>query len=259
MTATHDIPIERIHPGSNQARRRFDEAALDELAESLRASGVIQPVVVRSDGRDYELLAGERRWRAAQRAGLATIPAIVRDDLDPVASQVLGLVENLQRESLSPMETAYGLRRLADLLALTHEEIGHRVGKSRVYVSNFLRLLKLCDEVAAMVDAGDLSMGHARALAGVDASVQRKVAAECSRGNWSVRQLERALARRAAGGEAAGGRREPEWERLERALGEHLACPVTLQADGSGRGELRLRFFSLDELDGLLEQLGYRE
>lgn len=257
MTSTREVPIEQIRPGANQARRRFDEGALDELAESLRASGVIQPVVLRTTEEGYELLAGERRWRAAQRAGMQLIPAIIRDDLDPVAAQVLGLVENLQRESLSPMETARGLRRLADLLELTHEAIGHRIGKSRVYVSNFLRLLKLCEEVAGMVDAGQLSMGHARALAGVPPEQQKRMAAECLRRNWSVRQLERALARAAA--PAGASKREPEWERLERALGEHLACPVTLQADGSGRGELRLRFFSLDELDGLLEQLGYRE
>lgn len=257
-TTTRDVPIEQIRPGANQARRRFDEAALGELAESLRASGVIQPVVLRSIDDGYELLAGERRWRAAQRAGMKRIPAIVRNDLDPVSAQVLGLVENLQRESLSPMETAQGLRRLADLLELTHEAIGHRIGKSRVYVSNFLRLLKLCDEVSAMVDAGELSMGHARALAGVAPEQQKRMADECLRRSWTVRQLEKALAR-AAAPKPADGRREPEWERLERALGEHLACPVTLQADGSGRGELRLRFFSLDELDGLLEQLGYRE
>ncbi|WP_420427631.1 ParB/RepB/Spo0J family partition protein [Algiphilus sp.] len=258
MTTTRDIPIEKIHPGSNQARRHFDERALDELAESLRSSGVIQPIVLRSDGDQFELLAGERRWRAAQRAGLATVPAIVRDDLDPVAAQVLGLVENLQRESLSPMETAYGLKRLATLLDLTHEKIGQRVGKSRAYVSNFLRLLTLCEDVGAMVDAGQLSMGHARALAGVDAALQRRFAKDCLSGQWSVRRLERAIARGRNGG-STPARREPEWERLERQLGEHLACPVTLQADGSGRGELRLRFFSLDELDGLLEQLGYRE
>lgn len=258
MTSTREVPIEQIRPGANQARRRFDEGALDELAESLRASGVIQPVVLRATDDGFELLAGERRWRAAQRAGMKRIPAIVRNDLDPVAAQVLGLVENLQRESLSPMETAQGLRRLADLLGLTHEAIGHRVGKSRVYVSNFLRLLKLCEEVAAMVDAGELSMGHARALAGVAPEQQKRFAAECRQRNWTVRQLEKALAR-AAEPASSNGRREPEWERLERALGEHLACPVNLQADGHGRGELRLRFFSLDELDGLLEQLGYRE
>lgn len=258
MTTTRDIPIEKIHPGRNQARRHFDEGALDELAESLQASGVIQPIVLRTDGEQFELLAGERRWRAAQRAGMSTIPAIVRDDLDPVSAQVLGLVENLQRESLSPMETAYGLKRLSELLELTHEQIGKRVGKSRVYVTNFLRLLTLCEEVGAMVDAGQLSMGHARALAGVDIPTQRRMAKECVSGSWSVRRLERAIARGRSGG-TTPARREPEWERLERQLGEHLACPVTLQADGTGRGELRLRFFSLDELDGLLEQLGYRE
>lgn len=259
MTTTRDIPIEKIHPGRNQARRHFDEVALDELAESLQTSGVIQPIVLRTDGDQFELLAGERRWRAAQRAGLRTVPAIVRDDLDPVSAQVLGLVENLQRESLSPMETAFGLKRLAELLELTHEQIGKRVGKSRVYVTNFLRLLTLCEEVGAMVDAGQLSMGHARALAGVaDVAAQRRMAKESVAGSWSVRRLERALARDRSGS-TTPARREPEWERLERQLGEHLACPVSLQADGTGKGELRLRFFSLDELDGLLEQLGYRE
>lgn len=257
MTETRDIPLHRIRPGSNQARRHFDDTALEELAESLRCSGVVQPVILRSHDDHYELLAGERRWRAAQRAGLDTIPALIRDDLDPVEAQVLGLVENLQRESLSPMETAHGLKRLADLLELTHEAVGRRIGKSRVYVTNFLRLLSLCDAVQALIDDGRLSMGHARALVGLDAAGQKRLARSCVAAGWSVRRLEREVAAVREPRDASG--RPREWERLERMLAEHLACPVSLTADKRGRGELRMRFHSLDELDGLLERVGYKE
>src|SRR5579872_3251176 len=137
------IPVDRIRPGSTQTRRRFDPEALAELAESIRESGVVQPVVLRSVGRGYELLAGERRWRAAQQAGLHEIPALVRDDLSDSEAFVLGLIENLQRESLSPIETADGLRRLSETFGLRHEDVGTRIGKSRSYVTNHLRLLAL--------------------------------------------------------------------------------------------------------------------
>lgn len=259
MTVIREIPIEQIRPGSNQARRVFDDAGIDELAASLASSGMVQPIVLRTIDGGFELLAGERRWRAAQRAGMHRVPAIVRDDLDAVDAQILGLVENLQRESLRPMETAAGLRRLADLLGLTHDEVGRRVGKSRVYVTNFLRLLTLCDAVAAEVDAGTLSMGHARCLVGLDADVQQRLARECVQQNWSVRQLERAAGKARGPATRPSPPRPVEWQRLERALGEHLACPVRVEADSKGSGELRLRFFSLDELDGLLERVGYRE
>ena len=160
-----EVPIDLIRPGSQQARRYFNPEALTELAESIRESGVVQPVVLRTRVWGFELLAGERRWRAAQQAGLHEIPAIVRDDLSDTEAFVIGLIENLQRESLTPMETASGLKRLGELFELTHEEIGERVGKSREYVSNYLRLLNLAPPVQALVNEGHLNPGHAKILA----------------------------------------------------------------------------------------------
>jgi ParB family chromosome partitioning protein len=257
MITVRDIPIEQIRPGSNQARKRFDADALSELAESIRESGIVQPVVLRSSGNGFELLAGERRWRAAQQAGLRTVPALVRDDLDPVEAQVVGLVENLQRESLTPMETAHGLRRLSEMLDLTHEALGRRVGKSRSYVTNFLRLLSLEADVQTRVDAGDLSMGHARALVGLSPARQRQLAHAAVAERWTVRHLERQAALQRKTTDAPT--KPPEWRQLEQGLAELFACPVVVSADQQGRGEVRLRFHSLDELDGILERFGYRE
>src|SRR6266850_867453 len=148
------VPVDLIWPGTFQARRYFDPRALQELAESIRESGVVSPVVVRSKAPGYELLAGERRWRAAQVAGLHEIPAIVRDDLSEAESLVVGLIENLQRESLTPVETAAGLKQLGDVFGLTHEQVGARVGKSREYVTNYLRLLNLVPPVQSLVNEG---------------------------------------------------------------------------------------------------------
>lgn len=252
-----EVPVDLIRPGSQQARRYFNPDALSELAESIRESGVVQPVVLRTRVWGYELLAGERRWRAAQQAGLHEIPAVIRDDLSDTEAFVVGLIENLQRESLTPLETAAGLKRLGEIFELTHEEIGERVGKSREYVSNYLRLLNLAPPVQALVNEGHLHPGHAKVLAGVATDEQVRWADEVIRHKLSVRQLERKLA-------AARDRKivfkpgKPgDWQRLERELSDHLACPVTVQADRGGKGELRVRFHSLDELDGLLARIGY--
>jgi ParB-like partition proteins len=257
-SASHviQVPVDRIHPGRVQARRRFDETALLALAASLRESGVVQPVVLRSDGEGYELLAGERRWRAAQLAGLQHLPALIRDDLDDGQAQILGLVENLQRESLSPMETATGLDRLARSLGLTHEAVAQRIGKSRAYVSNCLRLLDLAPEVAALVDDGALSLGHAKALAALPEGRQRRLAREAIAGRRSVRWLER----RAAGdAERRPIATDGDHKRLERELSEQLGYAARILTEPDGGGELRLRFASLDELDGLLARIGWRE
>lgn len=256
------IPVDLIHPGAFQARRRFDAEALTELAASIAESGIVQPVVVRSDGDMYELLAGERRWRAAQQAGLHEIPAILRNDLDDREAHVLGLIENLQRESLSPMETARGLLELAELFDLTHEAAGRRIGKSRAYVSNFLRLLKLDDRVQALMDDDQISMGHARVLAGLPLDQQLPLARECVTRNWSVRQLEAAGRRAQAGNSGAQKRRDTgqrrELEKLQGVLSEHMGNKVTVDCDDRGRGEVRIRFHSLDEFEGLLDRWGVK-
>lgn len=255
------IPLDLIRPGSTQARRRFAADALRELAESIRESGIIQPLVLRSLGvgprREYELLAGERRWRAAQMAGLHEVPALIRDDLDESEARVLGLIENLQRESLSPMETADGLRKLGDAHALTHEAIGSRIGKSRAYVTNFLRLLALAPQVQAMLDEGSLSLGHAKVLAGLQLNSQLRWAEACVRDRLSVRALEKRLATGARIAPAPG--KPDDWERLASKLSDHLGYSAAFKPGSANSGELRVKFHDLDELDGLLARIGYRE
>jgi ParB family transcriptional regulator, chromosome partitioning protein len=253
------VPIDLIRPGSFQARRYFDPKALQELAGSIRESGVVSPVVVRSKAPGYELLAGERRWRAAQLAGLHEVPAIVRDDLSDAEALVVGLIENLQRESLTPMETAAGLKQLAELFGLTHEQMGERIGKSREYVTNYLRLLNLAAPVQTLINEGSLSMGHARALAALPLDQQNQWAALVVDQALSVRALERRVS---AAGRVHALPEKPkasDWQALERRLSDQLGYPVTLAADKGGRGELKVRFHSLDELDGILARIGYED
>jgi ParB family chromosome partitioning protein len=252
-----DVPIDLIRPGSQQARRHFDADALRELADSIRESGVIQPIVLRTRVWGYELLAGERRWRAAQQAGLQQIPAILRDDLSDTEAFVLGLIENLQRESLTPMETAAGLKRLGEVFALKHGEIGERIGKSREYVTNYLRLLNLAPEVAALVNEGHILLGHAKVLAGQPLHRQLGWADEIVRRKLTVRALEQRIAVERDRLVLLRPDKHADWQRLERELADHLACPVSVSADKSGRGELRVTFHSLDELDGVLSRIGY--
>lgn len=238
-------------------RRHFDPDAIAGLAQSIRESGVIQPVVVRPVADGYELLAGERRWRAAQLAGQHEIPAVVREDISDDEALVLGLVENLQRESLSPMETAQGLKVLSEQLSLTHGEAAERIGKSRVYVTNFLRLLNLAPGVREQVNAGQLSMGHARALAALPPAQQELWAAQCVAGQWSVRRLEARVRSdvppaKVPAAASGGG----DGQRLARLLEEHLGNKVQVQTDAQGKGALTVHFHSYDELDGLLQRLG---
>jgi ParB family chromosome partitioning protein len=261
MTASsiRQIPLDLIRPGSTQARKRFAPEALRELAQSITESGVVQPIVLRSLGRHYELLAGERRWRAAQLAGLHEIPALVRNDLSEDEAQVLGLIENLQRESLSPMETAEGLRKLGESHRLTHEAIGSRIGKSRVYVTNFLRLLGLAPSVQRMIDDGLISTGHGKVLAGLKLDQQMHWAEAVARDGLTVRALERRLASGAGNASSSTAARPDEWQHLAGKLSDHLGYPTEFRPASNGSGELRVRFHSLDELDGLLARIGYSE
>lgn len=258
-TDIKSIAVDLIQPGAYQARKRFAPEALAELARSISESGLVQPVVLRSTANGYELLAGERRWRAAQLAGVHEIPALVRDDLDDREAYVLGLIENLQRESLSPIETAKGLGMLAATFELTHEAVAGRIGKSRAYVSNFLRLLNLDARVQDWVDAGQLSLGHAKVLAGVEDARQIPLAAETIQKGWSVRALERRCSG-AARKKRARPTRKGDLAGLEKALGETLGNVVNIDYDEKRRrGELRIRFHGLDEFDGLLHRLGYKD
>lgn len=251
------IPVDLIRPGSNQARRHFDESALAELARSIGESGVIQPIVVRTTVWGFELLAGERRWRAAQLAGLHDIPAVVRDDLGESEAYVLGLIENLQRESLSPIETAAGLKRLAESFELTHDEIGDRIGKSREYVSNYLRLLNLEERVATLVNEGHILLGHAKVLAGLDGRHQIRFADEVIRHKLTVRQLERRVSEHRHPRQVFAVGKPGDMERLERELSDLVGSPVAISVEKNGQGELRISFHNLDALDGVLSRLGY--
>ncbi|HET7313330.1 ParB/RepB/Spo0J family partition protein [Salinisphaera sp.] len=254
------LPIESINRDPHQARTRFDPAGLAELADSIRESGVIQPVVVAGDAKTgYRLLAGERRWRAAQRAGLTELPAIVRNDLDPEQARVLGLIENLQRESLGVMDTAHGLARLGDGHGLTHEAIATRIGKSRAYVSNFLRLRQLAAPVQELLDEGRLSIGHGKILAGLDAGDQIRLARRAAAERVNVRRLEQWVRENTRGRRPSADRAPaPELADLEQRLAEHVGNTVRIQYDPARRrGELRIVFHDLDEFEGLLARLGY--
>lgn len=252
-----EIPVDLIRPGSQQARRHFDPQALQELADSIRESGVVQPIVLRTRVWGYELLAGERRWRAAQLAGVHEIPALIRDDLTESEAFVVGLIENLQRESLSPIETAAGLRRLGEVFELTHAEIGARIGKSREYVSNYLRLLNLNPDVANLVNEGHILLGHAKVLAGVPLDQQLRWADEIIRHKLTVRGLEQRINAERDRKLVFRPAKPGDWQILERELADHLACPVIVSADKTGKGELRVKFHTLDELDGVLARIGY--
>ena len=248
-----------IQPGKYQPRHTIDPQHLDELAASIRAQGMIQPVIVRSIGRDrYELIAGERRWRAAQKAGLSEIPALVKVVADQ-AVVAMALIENIQREDLSPLEEAQALSRLIDEFGLTHQQTADAVGRSRAAVSNLLRLLDLPAEIKQLLDTRQLDMGHARALATLPDKRAVALAREAADKRWSVRELEEAVRRLDArrGGKPAkpSMARDPNIVALERDLAEKLATRVNLAHARNGRGKVVIHYHSLDELDGILERI----
>jgi len=254
------LDVLAIQPGKYQPRHHFDTEPLEELAASIKAQGLIQPVVVRSLGGDrYELIAGERRWRAAQKAGLGEIPALVKIVPDQ-AVVAMALIENIQREDLSPLEEASALARLIEEFELTHQQAADAVGRSRAAVSNLLRLLELPAEIKRLLDDRELEMGHARALASLPEKQAVLLALEAAAKGWSVRELEEAARRSAApAAPAASGkpaaRPDPNIAALERDLAEKLATRVSLAHAKNGRGKLVIHYHSLDELDGILERI----
>lgn len=252
------LPLDAIQPGRYQPRSAMDPDRLEELAESIRAQGLVQPVVVRPLAKpgNYELIAGERRWRATRLAGQDTIPAIIRDVPDE-ATLALALIENIQREDLNPLEEATALKRLIEEFELTHGQAAESVGRSRAAVSNLLRLLELAPEVRDLVDSRQLDMGHARALLGLARADQLRAARQVVNLGLSVRQTE-ALVKRLREGQPAPKRaaaRNPDIERLEQELTETLCAPVSLSHRANGKGQVTIRYTSLDELDGILERL----
>ncbi len=255
-----ELPVEFIQRGKYQPRRDMVPDALEELAESIKVQGVMQPIVVRPLGPDsYEIIAGERRWRAAQIAGLATIPTIIRNVSDEAAI-AMALIENIQREDLNPIEEAVALKRFQDEFELTHQEVAAAVGKSRTTVTNLLRLISLCDEVKKLLEHGDLEMGHARCLLTLDEQGQREVARQVVAKSLSVRQTE-ALVRHIQQQETKAvpaAKVDPNIKQLEERLSEQVGVPIAIQHSARGKGKLVFKYSSLDELDGILNHLNYK-
>lgn len=262
------IPVEYIQRGKYQPRRDMHPEALEELSESIKAQGVMQPIVVRpitdpsNPSIQYEIVAGERRWRATQLAGLDKIPAVIRDVPDEAAI-AMALIENIQREDLNPIEEAIALKRLQDEFELTQQEVAAAVGKSRTTVTNLLRLIALGDDVKKMLEHGDLEMGHARALLPLPSLEQRDVARQVVAKGLSVRQTE-ALVRRLQQQQDnkdekfdAEKRIDPDIKKLQDGLSEKIGVPVQVQHGAKGKGKLVLNYSSLDELDGILNHMNY--
>lgn len=251
------LPVATIRPGRYQPRTNMDETALTELADSIRTHGVVQPIVVReTPAGDYELIAGERRWRAAQMAGLDVIPSVVRRVADEIAL-VVGLIENIQRENLNPVEEANGLRRLLDEFGLTHQQVADSIGRSRAAVSNLLRLLNLAPAVRVHLENGRLEAGHARAILSLPREQQLTVADTVIQQRLSVRQTEQ-LVRRYLSGKRKEKRKtapkDADLRQLEEELSQQLAATVSLEQRGQG-GRVIIEYNSLDELEGILERL----
>lgn len=254
--ALRQLPVDLLQRGRYQPRLDMRPEALQELADSIRAQGVVQPIVVRPIGSGrYEIIAGERRWRAAQLAGLHELPAVVRDVPDQ-AAMAMALIENIQREELNPMEEAGALHRLVEEFGLTHQQVAEAVGRSRAAVSNLLRLLSLEPEVRELLEHGQLEMGHARALLALPGPAQVSAARTVVARHLSVRETEALVRRHAQPAPApAPSRIDPDVRRLQDDLSERLGARVRLETGAKGRGRLIIDYNSLDELDGILAHI----
>ena len=253
---TTEVALDALVPGRYQPRVRMDETALAELAESIRAQGLIQPILVRpGDAGRFEIIAGERRWRAAGMAGLERVPVIVKEVTDR-AALAMALIENIQREDLNPLEQATGLKRLVDEFKLTHDEAAKAIGASRSQATNLLRLLALAPSIQALLAEKRIDMGHARALLSLDGARQIEIANRVAALGLSVRQTEE-LVRTALNGRRVASARKSnrDMERLERELSDQLGTSVNIRAGRRGTGQLTIRYASLDHLDHLIEKL----
>ena len=251
------LPLDLIQRGKYQPRRDMDPQALEELASSIRSQGVMQPIVVRPiEGNRFEIIAGERRWRASQQAGKDTIPAMVKDVPDEAAI-AMALIENIQREDLNPIEEAVALQRLQQEFELTQQQVADAVGKSRVTITNLLRLIALPEEIKTLLAHGDLEMGHARALLGLPLEQQVEGARHVVARGLTVRQTE-ALVRQWLNSKdkpAEKAKADPDINRLEQRLAEKLGAPVQIKHGAKGKGQLVIRYSSLDELQGVLAHI----
>lgn len=252
----HNIALEYIRPGKYQPRKDMDQASLEELAQSIKAQGIMQPIVLRSIASgQYEIIAGERRWRAARLAGLQSIDAIVREVPDEAAI-AMALIENIQREDLNPVEEAVALQRLQQEYELTQQEVANAVGKSRATVANLLRLLALPDEVKTLVAHGDIEMGHARAILGMPVELQAETARHVAAEGMTVRQTEahvRAVQQPRPQPQPKQG--DPDIRRLEEKLAERLGAMVRIKHGSKGKGQLVIQYSSLDELQSVLARM----
>jgi len=249
-----ELPIDKIQRGEYQPRKNFDEEALQELANSISAQGVIQPIVVRKEGTHYELIAGERRWRASQLAGLQSIPAVIKE-IDTQSAAAIALIENIQREDLNPLEESVALQRLIDDFALTHMQVAEAVGRSRVAVSNLLRLLELAEPVKELVNKSLLSMGHARAILALAEHDQAEIARVVVNRGLSVRETE-ALVKKALSPHPKKLEKkepDPDIQRLEQKISDSLCTEVKIKTGSKGVGQLVINFHNNDELDGILQ------
>lgn len=262
--APNSLPLTALQAGKYQPRTRMDEASLNELAASIRAQGLMQPIVVRPvDGGKYEIIAGERRFRASAIAGLKEVPVLVKNVPDS-AALAMALIENIQREDLNPLEEAQGIQRLINEFGMTHEEAAQAVGRSRSATSNLLRLLNLAKPVQTMLMAGDIDMGHARALLAVDAVTQIQLANQIHQKRLSVRETEALVTRTLASAQGVAHKRKTsdkgrDTQRLEEGLSDLLGLHVEIKQGGKGRGQLVAHFNSTEELEGLLAHLKYTE
>jgi ParB family chromosome partitioning protein len=260
------LPVEFIQPGQYQPRKDMHQEALEELAASIKAQGLMQPIVIRPLSSNvvgkterYEIIAGERRWRATQLAGLDTVPVIIRDVPDDAAI-AMALIENIQRENLNSMEEAQALHRLQQEFELTQQEVGDAIGKSRATVANLLRLMQLNDDVKIMLERGDIEMGHAKALLGLQELRQSEAARHVVAKEMTVRQTE-AYVRNVQDESKLGSkgkekpRANPDIQRLERTLGDRLGANVAIQHSAKGKGKLVINYSNLDELDGILAHI----
>ena len=258
------LPVNKLQAGKYQPRTRMDEGALAELADSIRAQGIMQPILVRpvdaAKGR-YEIIAGERRFRAAQLAGLTEVPVLVKDVADEHAA-AMALIENIQREDLNPLEEAQGVKRLLDEFGLTHEQASQAIGRSRSATSNLLRLLNLASAVQTMLLAGDIDMGHARALLAVDTATQIQLANQIIAKRLSVRDAEQLVARTDKGASTKTSRPKTvsrDVARLEEALSDQLGTKVTLRVTGKERGQLIVDFHGWEHCSSIIEKMHLKE
>ena len=251
------LPVDLMQRGKYQPRVDMHPETLQDLADSIKAQGVVQPIVVRPiDGKRYEIIAGERRWRASQMAGLHEVPCVIRDVPDQ-AAMAMALIENIQREDLNPMEEARALQRLIQEFELTHQQTAEAVGRSRAAVSNLLRLLELDDEVKTMLENGDMEMGHARALLALSGEQQRRAAHTVVGKGLSVRETEQLVRSLQADPreQKTVKREDPNIRQLQEELSQRIGANVQFQHGASGKGKLVIQYNSLDELDGILDRI----